>query len=128
MEGCGSHLMSHLRESFFECYNGIIYQLKCSHSDKEISFLLNSLIWKISTKDYPFIEKSGIVEVLTQGTGIEHSKKNTLKHTWGHQIINRISLTDKKLANKIVNALECIVVNVFSKIITSSDVEKNQLI
>lgn len=110
LESCGEELTLCLRNSFFECFNGMVKQLKIP-DDNPNEFLLRRLIWKFTQDDIVHIAKSGVMDVLINGNGLEYSFKNCLKSKWGSVLINKKDTKDQYKTNTVINAFECIIIS-----------------
>lgn len=117
IEGCGYNISSMVRDSFFECIKGIVYQLRTIKDLEEetIELCLQALIWKYDISDHGHLLRSKVIDVLIDGNGIEDKEKNKIKYKWGHHIYEEDKVQPTAV-HGIMNTFECIVFSIFSKV------------
>ncbi len=69
VKGCGEHITKHLRDNFYEIFNGIIEQLKLTTDFTEIKFLIGCLKWQFGADEHEYLVKSKIMNLLKEGNG-----------------------------------------------------------
>jgi len=85
VKGCGEHITSHLRENFYQIFNGIITQLKNTIDETEIKYLIGCLKWQFGADEHEPLVNSKIMDLLKEGNGGETREKNPIKFAWGHK-------------------------------------------
>ena len=124
LTGMGEYLLDKCRISFYDVYNGIVKQIKNTTDLNTIEFLLNCTKWRLGATDHQYILKSGIIEVLKEGNGLQDREKNPLKYSWGHLINYSIDFNNETLSHMVLETLEFIMMACFSRILEEGN-EKN---